>query len=184
MSTTPSTLPTCPTCGASYWRMRPQQAYCSEPCRRKAERQRRAERDRVTTPPVACPVCETPFRPVGNQRYCSQRCRAKQANADTPAICPECGNEFERDHEKRRYVYCSQQCASRGSRLTLAGSTRTKRGETAAIVPSETRSGRNRPMTDGEFEAAYQAIRRELMATGQPLYRDDAPAARTVSVKA
>lgn len=99
------------------------------------------------------------------------------------AICPTCGEEFEIDTEKRRYTYCSQACAKEGSKLSLTGSRRTKRGETAAIVPSETKPARAGAMTDTEFEALYQAIRRELIDAGQPLYRDDMPAARNGRVR-
>ena len=43
----------------------------------------------------------------------------------------------------------------------------TKRGEAAAIVPSETK-GRKAPMTDEEFIWLLERERRELVAAGRP----------------
>ena len=48
----------------------------------------------------------------------------------------------------------------------------TKRGETAAIVPSETK-GRVKPMSDSEFVAALARERRLLEEAGLPLVRGD-----------
>ena len=46
--------------------------------------------------------------------------------------------------------------ATKGEFMTDPSSTpkRTRRGETAAIVPSETKPARQKPMTDEEFEVA------------------------------
>lgn len=46
------------------------------------------------------------------------------------------------------------------------------RGETAAILPSDTRPKRTEPMTDEEFRAALDRERRELIAAGKPLWRE------------
>lgn len=46
------------------------------------------------------------------------------------------------------------------------------RGETAAILPSESKPSRAEPMTDAEFEAALGRERRELIAAGKPLWRE------------
>lgn len=45
----------------------------------------------------------------------------------------------------------------------------TKRGETAAIVPSETKAGRKEPMTMDEFWAELAKSRKGIEAAGKPL---------------
>lgn len=45
----------------------------------------------------------------------------------------------------------------------------TKRGETAAIVASERKPGRTKPMTDEEFEQYLQEERRQLIEADRPL---------------
>jgi hypothetical protein len=46
-------------------------------------------------------------------------------------------------------------------------------GETAAVIPSDTKPIRKEPMTMTEFDVLYQAIREELIRAGLPLFRDD-----------
>lgn len=45
----------------------------------------------------------------------------------------------------------------------------TKRGETAAIVPSDTQPIRKAPMTEAEFWEQLAQRRREIEAAGKPL---------------
>lgn len=81
-------------------------------------------------------------------------------------ICPICGDEFA-VNRWRPGTYCSPECGREGTAISLG-----RRGETAAIVPSETKPLRNKPMTDDEFDAYYAQIRRELLDAGRPLVTD------------
>lgn len=58
-----------------------------------------------------------------------------------------------------------------------------RKGETAAILPSETKPARKAPMTMTEFEAELERSRRELLAAGRPL-RDASWRERRCSNKA
>ena len=76
-------------------------------------------------------------------------------------MCPTCGEEF----QPARWtggVYCSVPCRRAG-----------QKGETAAILPSETKPMRTKPMTDEEFTAYLAMETRRLLDAGEPLFRDD-----------
>lgn len=51
-------------------------------------------------------------------------------------------------------------------------------GETAAVLPSETKAARTEPMTEAEFTQELASIRRRLEQAGQPLVRLDGLGAR------
>ena len=54
----------------------------------------------------------------------------------------------------------------------------TKRGETAAILPSESKPIRTEPMTDAELWELLAAERREIEAAGRVLHDPECMAAR------
>ena len=82
-------------------------------------------------------------------------------------ICPTCGDEFERKQYGQRHTYCSQLCATKGSRLTLPGS---RRGEKPAIVPTAMQPGRARPMQEDELTMYLARETREIEAAGRPTH--------------
>ena len=76
--------------------------------------------------------------------------------------CPICGDEFTVKHW-RPGTYCSPECGREGTAIML---------RRAAVIPSETKPARNKPMTDDEFDALYAQIQRELLDAGRPLVTD------------
>ena len=87
------------------------------------------------------------------------------------ATCCICGATFE---GSVRYAlvsrYCSAACRNQGNKQTISTA---RRGEAAAIVPSETKPARTKPMTNAEFERELALIRRQLTERGMPLTRLD-----------
>ena len=85
--------------------------------------------------------------------------------------CQHCGADF----VPARWTggsYCGVRCARMA-----------RKGETAAILPSETRPARKAPMTNDEFLTLLDAERRELIAGNRPL-RDASWRERRCSNKA
>jgi hypothetical protein len=89
----------------------------------------------------------------------------------TRQVCETCGEAFvpERNRVGR---YCSRACRNEANRYTVVPAKDTRRGETAAILKSETK-GRVKPMTMDEFELALARERRLLLDAGAPLFRLD-----------
>lgn len=87
------------------------------------------------------------------------------------ATCCICGATFEGSVWYALVSrYCSAACRNIGNKQTISTA---RRGETAAIVPSETKPARTKPMTDAEFERELALIRRQLTERGIPLTRLD-----------
>lgn len=79
--------------------------------------------------------------------------------------CPVCGRDYTPQRtDFGRGQFCSVRCANKGN--------------TFAIVPSETKPARTKPMTDAEFERELALIRRQLTERGMPLTRLDGIAAQ------
>jgi hypothetical protein len=89
----------------------------------------------------------------------------------TRQVCETCGEAFvpERNRVGR---FCSRACRSEANRYTAVPAKDTRRGETAAILKSETR-GRLKPMPEAEFIAALAREERLLKDAGAPLIRLD-----------
>ena len=117
---------------------------------------------------IAQEACEDGIRHPESVRAESERLRESAALTRT---CQHCGAAF----VPVRWTggsYCGVRCA-RGAR----------KGETAAILPSETRPARKAPMTNDEFLTLLDAERRELIAGNRPL-RDASWRERRCSNKA
>jgi hypothetical protein len=89
----------------------------------------------------------------------------------TRQVCETCGEAFvpERNRVGR---FCSRACRNEANRYTVLPAKDTRRGETAAILKSETK-GRLKPMTEAEFIAALGREERLLKDAGEPLIRLD-----------
>jgi len=75
--------------------------------------------------------------------------------------------------------YCSAACRNEANKYTvLPAKDSRRRGETAAIVPSETKPARTKPMTNAEFERELALIRRQLTERGVPLVNRECMAAQ------
>lgn len=133
--------------------------------------------DRITK---TCPTCGADFVPVSNsQDYCGKPCARLAATArererwrathpePQRKACPFCGAEF--TAYRPQQVYCTVACRKRAGRAP-AKAVSTPRRETAAIVPSERKVARTKPMTDAEFDVYYEAERRRLIEAGRPLF--------------
>lgn len=92
------------------------------------------------------------------------------------ATCCICGATFE---GSVRYAlvsrYCSAACRNQGNKQTISTA---RRGEAAAIVPSEIKPARTKPMTNAEFERELALIRRQLTERGVPLVNRECMAAQ------
>ena len=76
--------------------------------------------------------------------------------------------------DRGRGFYCGAECRNDANRYTVAPGKAEKRNrETAAIVPSEIKPARTKPMTNAEFERELALIRRQLTERGIPLTRLD-----------
>lgn len=170
-------LPSCAGCDKPFMPANPSNRYCSKRCQRRAANRRAAERERTAATPRTCATCGTTFQPIGNQRYCSQACRPQSQTIGQPKTrqCAQCGQEFVPVRTDRgRGFYCGAECRNDANRYTVAPGKAEKRNrETAAIVPSETKPARTKPMTDAEFERELALIRRQLTERGIPLTRLD-----------
>ena len=92
------------------------------------------------------------------------------------ATCCICGATFEGSVWYALVSrYCSAACRNIGNKQTISTA---RRGETAAIVPSEVKPARTQPMTDAEFERELALIRRQLTERGIPLTNRDCMAAQ------
>lgn len=113
-------------------------------------------------------ACEDGIRHPESVRAESERLRESAALTRT---CQHCGADF----VPARWTggsYCGVSCA----RVA-------RKGETAAILPSETRPARKAPMTNDEFLTLLDAERKELLAAGR-LLRDPGWRERRCSNKA
>lgn len=83
------------------------------------------------------------------------------------ATCCICGATFEGSVWYALVSrYCSAACRNIGNKQTISTA---RRGETAAIVPSETKPARTKPMTDAEF--AWLSSGGELPSEDRPMRR-------------
>jgi hypothetical protein len=90
-----------------------------------------------------------------------------------PRTCLMCGEVFTTMRVGAgRGLYCSAECRNEANRYTVVPAKDTRRGETAAILKSETK-GRVKPMTEAEFIAALVREERLLKDAGAPLIRLD-----------
>ena len=165
-------LPTCGGCGEPFMPSSPGNRYCSKRCQRKAQNNRAKERAQQQAAPIPCPTCGKQFRPHLSQRYCSNACKpqsvakAKPLPPD-PRSCAECGKAFlPKRTDEGRGVYCSLECKNKANQITVKP--RTKRGETAAIVPSSESSAKL-THTDEQFWAELASIRAQRLRDGLPL---------------
>lgn len=165
-------LPACGGCGKPFMPSSPSARYCSDRCQRKAQNQRAKERAKDKAEPIPCPTCGELFRPHAGQRYCSNACKpqsvakAKPLPPD-PRSCAECGKAFlPKRTDEGRGVYCSLECKNKANQITVKP--RTKRGETAAIVPSSESSAKL-THTDEQFWAELASIRAQRLRDGLPL---------------
>lgn len=91
---------TCQRCGDVKFRKMPTARYCSEVCRKRDERSRRAKRMQklpVITRLVSCRSCGVEFETAGAHQYCSDTCRMRvQEIGDhfaAPGTCRRCGGD-------------------------------------------------------------------------------------------
>ena len=87
--------------------------YCSYKCSNKANWQTKKRAEMVT---IICEVCGKPFSILASAkrsrekrskiRYCSMKCLGIGMSKKKPAICKNCGKEF----ETTRNSFCSRQC--------------------------------------------------------------------------
>jgi len=91
--------------------------YCTTKCYNAVRSQRRLAKYKAERPAEtkSCQLCGTSFASTkSQQRYCSDRCRAKEASArknpPTKTNCVRCGKEFTRSPLFR--TYCSEECAA------------------------------------------------------------------------
>jgi hypothetical protein len=98
---------------------------------------------------------------------------ARSLAGPEPRTCLMCGEEFTTMRAGiGRGLYCSAECRNEANKYTVIPAKDTRRGETAAILKSETK-GRIKPMTEAEFIAALARERRLLKDAGAPLIRLD-----------
>lgn len=101
--------------------------YCSDYCRKKAERERQCRRFKTPAEAV-CPICGKMFAPKPCEKYCSDECRHEaqylrnkfaRLNRVKPAKptakCAHCGQEF--TPRDPRNIYCSKPCAEAAHNL-------------------------------------------------------------------
>lgn len=115
----------CKVCGKNFVSTTPNQLYCSNPCRRKAENRRhRAGRAKksVVLQERTCVICGKTFAARGKKIYCSKECvyeakyrkdrEARKAVAKTICICVFCGKEFTAGKMHGWAKYCSSDCCN------------------------------------------------------------------------
>jgi len=137
---------TCPTCGTRFTPRTYHHTYCSEACRKRAERRKKKglpisdEEYEDYLGDRICPWCGVPFIPdQWNQKYCCEECawshrnqKRRYGDGETPfKECQWCGRKFQTFRRDKKY--CSIKC--RKAAASKRYNYRKKLRETASRKP-------------------------------------------------
>lgn len=96
----------CSICRSSFTTLKPNRRYCSERCRRKAQKSKKG----------VCPQCGMPFLSWNKGTFCSPKCRGLASRILTDIPCTFCGQLVSRARLasaaflRSKRVFCSHDC--------------------------------------------------------------------------
>lgn len=106
---------TCEYCGQSFEQTHPgrKKKYCSEECRRAADKARQLKRAKLSRKQLVCQRCGKEFTGARrNQKYCSRECLQRRHPKPIKKRCELCGKPFVADNiAASRQRFCSKPCA-------------------------------------------------------------------------